>query len=167
MLLAFLAVPYFLSGYSKEDVYITKEFKLNYNLFGQNEYFIHNTNTSKLTENKYETSTQNIKIISNEKVNDKINIEYTSTVDSGYIEVPLLYYPGYVAKDENGKDLEVTLGNNNVVRVNINKKGDGKIKIEYKQKITYILATLVSIVTFVGGIYLLFIKRRSRGELKH
>lgn len=152
LILAFLAVPYFLRDFSKEDVIFTKESKLNYNLFGQIEYFIGGTDTSKLIADNYNTSSDKVKIVSYSKEKNKIDLEYISLDDNGYIEVPLLYYPGYVAKTDGGKDLEVVAGNNNVVRVNIKESGSGKIKIEYKQKVSYIIANLVSIVTVAGAI---------------
>ena len=160
LLIALFTVPYFLRDYSKEDVFITKETKLNYNLFGQNEYFLKNTDTSKLDENRYVTSNTNIKITSYEKNKDKIIIEYVSLMDDGYIEVPLLYYPGYSATDGKGNNLDVTIGDNNVVRINLKEKGNGTIKVEYKQKLSYVIANIISILALVGGTY--FIVRRRK-----
>lgn len=67
------------------------------------EYYLKGTNLMQLDENKYITSNNSISITNYEKNGSKIVLNYNSLTDSGYIEVPLLYYPGYVAKDENGK----------------------------------------------------------------
>ena len=64
-----------------------------------------------------------------------------------------MYYPGYVAKDENGKKLEVTCGNNNVIRIEITEIKEGTITVDYQEKGIYILADIISVVTLCGLIY--------------
>lgn len=121
-IIAFLSVPMFLGEYSKQFKYITNESPLNYDLSAQNEYFIQGTNTAKLIANQYITSSDEITINHTTKKGSKITIDYYNQEGEGYIEVPLLYYPGYVAKDEKGNKLEVVCGENNVVRVKLTKE---------------------------------------------
>ena len=121
-LIAFLAVPMFLAEYSKQFKYITNESPLNYDLSAQNEYFIQGTDTTKLIENQFLTSSNKIVINHTTKKGSKITIDYYNQEGEGYIEVPLLYYPGYIAKDEKGNKLEVVCGANNVVRVKLTKE---------------------------------------------
>lgn len=152
-LIAFLSVPLFLGEYSKQFKYITNSYKLNYDMTGQGEYFIEGTNTSLLTKNKFETSSTKIKINSFIKEGSKVVVNYDNEEGSGYIEVPLLYYPGYVAKDENGKKMKVVCGENNVVRVELTKSQQGTITVEYKEKASYIFGNIVSIATLFGLAY--------------
>lgn len=121
-LIAFLAVPLFLGEYSKQFKYITNEYELNYDMTGQGEYFIEGTNTSLLTKDKFQTSSTRIRIDSFTKDGSKVVVNYDNKEGRGYIEVPLLYYPGYVARDENGKKMKVVCGENNVVRVELTKQ---------------------------------------------
>lgn len=153
-ILAFIAVPMFLGDYSKQFKFITNDYELNYDLSGQGEYFIYGTDTSKLVKDRYVTSNSQIIVNSYTKDDDEIFVEYKNKVGSGYIEVPLLYYPGYVAKDENGKNLITECGTNNVLRVQLTEQTDtGAIKIEYKEKGVYILANLISISSCIGLIF--------------
>lgn len=152
-LIAFVSVSLFLGEYSKQPKYITNTYELNYDMSGQGEYFIQGTDTRKLEKDRYETSSSNI--IINEKIKNgsRIEIGYTNEEGNGYIEVPLLYYPGYVAKDEKGRKLNIECGTNNVVRVKLTEIKNGKIIIDYKEKGIYIFANMISIVTILGLIY--------------
>ncbi len=129
--------------YSKQEKYKI----INYNPVPYPEYYLEGTNILEFSENKYNTSNSLIVINNYEKNGSKIVLNYTSGVDNGYIEVPLLYYPGYIAKDENGNKLNITIGNNNVVRVNLTEKKSGTITVDYKEKPLYIYADIVSLVT--------------------
>lgn len=154
--IAFVAVPLFLGEYSKQFKFITNEYKLNYDLSGQGEYFIYGTDTSALKEDKYLTSDNQIIINNYEKNDDEITLTYKNKIGKGYIEVPLLYYPGYVAKDENGKKLNVVCGDNNVLRVELeNECNNGKITIEYKEKTLYVIADIISLVSIIGFIWVI------------
>ncbi len=158
-LIAFLSVPLFLGDYSKQFKYITNNSELNYDMSGQNEYFINRTNTALLEKNKYVTSSNLINIEKYNKDGSKIIIDYDNKQGKGYIEVPLLYYPGYVAK-EDGKKLNVVCGNNNVVRVELSQVKNGRITIDYKEKAIYVLSDIVSILTACGLIYFVVRKKK-------
>ena len=144
------------SPYSKQQKYKI----INYNPVPYPEYYLVGTDTSLLSKDRYITSDNTIHINNYEKNGSKIVLEYTSDSDNGYIEVPLLYYPGYVAKDENGKKLEIAIGDNNVVRVNLNEKKTGTIIIDYKEKPLYIYADIVSLVTMCYFIVYIIMKKK-------
>ena len=152
-IIAFLSVPLFLGEYSKQPKYITNDYALNYDMSGQCEYFIQGTNTKELTKDLYQTSSKYITITDISKNGSKIVFNYSNIEGQGYIEVPLLYYPGYVAKDENGKKFGVTCGNNNVIRIEITEIKEGTITVDYQEKGIYILADIISVVTLCGLIY--------------
>lgn len=149
-LIAFLSVPMFLAEYSKQFKYITNESNLNYDLSAQNEYFLQGTDTAKLIEHQYITSSNEITINHTTKKGNKITIDYLNQEGEGYIEVPLLYYPGYVAKEEQGNKLKVVCGENNVVRVELSNKRSGTITVDYQEKVIYLIADMVSIITIIG-----------------
>lgn len=159
-LIAFLAMPLFLGEYSKQFKFITNSYELNYDLAGQGEYFIDGTDTRKLVENKYVTSSSKIKVNDYNKEGCKIVMNYENNEGSGYIEVPLLYYPGYVAKDENGKKLEISCGDNNVLRVELTEAKNGTITVNYKEKALYIVSDVISIITL--GVFLVFLHKKDK-----
>ena len=73
-----------------------------------------------------------------------------NTKNDTYLELPLLYYKGYVAKTEN-EDLKIKKGNNGVVRVYLN-SSEGKIDVYYGitniRKIGFI-CSIASLLVFV------------------
>lgn len=85
------------------------------------------------------------------KKGTEIKIEYKdNTKNDTYLELPLLYYKGYVAKEEN-KDLKIKKGNNGVVRVYLD-SSEGKIDVYYGitniRKIGFI-CSIASLLVFV------------------
>lgn len=159
-LIAFLTVPLFLGDYSKQFKFITNSYELNYDLAGQCEYFIEGTDTRQLTEERYVTSSSKIKVNEYNKAGNKIVMNYENNEGSGYIEVPLLYYPGYVAKDENGNKLKISCGDNNVLRVELSETKNGTITVNYKEKAIYIVADVISIITL--GAFLVFLHKKDK-----
>lgn len=126
-----------------------------------NEYFIYGTNTDLLIPETYLTSDRSVEIISYEKRGTNISLNISGATDGNYVEVPLLYYPGYSAKDENGHKLSVEPGNNNVLRVNL--KNDSKnVKIKYSGMTVSKIGCAVSLLT-LAGIAILLIYRRKDG----
>lgn len=159
-IIAFISVPLFLGEYSKRPKVYIHESELTYDMSGYFEYFIEGTNTSLLKENKYNTSSSKVTISKYTKEGNKITLNYNNREGKGYIEVPLLYYPGYVARDESGKKLNVVCGENNVVRVELTQAKQGTIIVEYRGKGSYIFANIVSVLTLCGLFY--YIRRTKK-----
>lgn len=78
----------------------------------------------------------------------KIIVNYSNNYydDSTYIEVPLLYYYGYYAYDENNQQYDVQKGQNNIVTVLLPKES-GTMTIYYKGTIIQKLSLWVSIIS--------------------
>ena len=87
----------------------------------------------------------------------------TNTTTDAYVEVPLLYYPGYKATTESGEKLETSYGNNNVMRINI-KNNTGNIKVKYTGFIYFRIAELISLLTLL---WLVFWKKIKKGDKKY
>ena len=149
------------SPYSKQEKYKI----VNYNPVPYPEYYLLGTNISLLSEDKYVTSNRSIQITNHQKEGSKIVLDYINYINTGYIEVPLLYYPGYVAKDENGKKLEITCGDNNVVRIELNERKAGTITVDYEEKPIYRLADIVSLVSILGLLIYIIINKKSKKVL--
>lgn len=130
-----------------------------------NEYFIQGTNISSLKPQKYKTSDESsMQIVSYQKNGTNIDLEVLGGRDGEYVEVPLLYYPGYSAKAEGIGGLEVEKGRNNVLRVNL-ADGAENIKIKYSGLIKFKIACIVSILTAVFALFCIYRRKRGQGEL--
>lgn len=112
------------------------------------EYMIEGTNYEKLEGQLYTVSDPNINIVSYKKAGTNVWIDYTNAGDGGYIEVPLLWYPGYKAVQD-GNILPVECGNNNVVRIYLENKSAGTLQIKYTGKFSYHLGEMLALVTGV------------------
>ncbi len=87
-----------------------------------------------------------------------INYENNNNTDS-YLELPLMYYKGYVAK-EDGKNLKVEKGNNGVVRVYLTQQ-EGSIDVYYGITQIRKVGIICSIVSFaIFTILCIKIKRK-------
>lgn len=123
------------------------------------EYFIKGTNVDALEPQEYKTSDSNLNIKSYDKNGTNISLELSGAEAGEYVEVPLLYYPGYSAKDGNGNKLEIVCGENNVLRVNLN-NGTDKVRIKYSGFISFKIGCIISALTVIGLILLWFYRRR-------
>lgn len=80
---------------------------------------------------------------------DDLNVELCCTNNSketGYVEVPLILYKGYEARDAvTGKALQITYGDNNVIRVLIPADYTGTIQIAFPGMWYWRLAEAISL----------------------
>lgn len=127
------------------------------------EYVLLGTDTGKLTY-KGPVCTEKIYLNSYEKKGCYVRIdcdcghgetvkiktpEYEGYVDKGqYIELPLLYYKGYRAKESGGEILPVVCGENNVVRVLVPSGFQGIIEVDFKGFWYWRAAEVISLGTF-------------------
>lgn len=127
-----------------------------------NEYYLTGTNPTSLTANKYSTS-GGVSVLSHEKSGTNIKLELSGATDNSWVEVPLLYYPGYSAKDDNGNKLLIKKGNNNVLRVKL-ENGANSIKIRYGGFWYFKIADIISLLTVIACAALAYGKRKGRIE---
>ena len=97
-----------------------------------------------------ETSGKNLIVKEYKKKSGKIYLDIiNSNSVSGYIEVPLLYYPGYTATLNQETKLAVENGTNNVLRVVIPESTQGNLVIKYRGRKLWDLCTGISIISLV------------------
>lgn len=148
------------------DVYLRKAqaIDLTSTIGMNNEYLLYGTDTALLTGGRYECS-EGVKVSDADKNGTTIRLAYESTKD-GYVEVPLLWYPGYSAKTEDGRKLSVTEGTNHVLRVELPGGESGKVTVYYAGKTIYHVAEIVSAITLAGWLGIVIVKKRRRLLLK-
>ena len=136
------------------NIFIIHDFKLyeddiHYSLGGI-EYLPADTDPE-MIKNRGEICSSNNNIsISFTRQGTTFEIEFdNNTYDDTYIEIPLIYYKGYKAK-ENKKELEVLKGENGIVRV-IPNNSSGSIKLYYgftSIRIAGIVLSVLSVILF-------------------
>ena len=93
-----------------------------------------------------------------------INLEISysdNNSDDTYLELPLVYYKGYVAKEDNNT-LEVIKGDNGLVRVYLN-NSEGNIKVYYGFTKVRIVCLIISVIA-LGG-FIIIIKNQKKNYL--
>lgn len=98
-----------------------------------------------------ESNTENIEYTDYKRGNSTVSFSYTiKDTDNKecYIDVPITFYPVYVAY-EDGKQIEVTQSDSGVVRV-ITTKKTGTITVEYKERMSYRIAEIISLISLIG-----------------
>lgn len=100
-----------------------------------------------------------------QKEGTKIQCYVDNVSEDGYLEVPLVNYKGYVAKDvDKNVPLTIENGNNNCIRVEIPADFMGNIEICFRHPIYWRIAeiiTTVSIILLVGfGMYSYKLKKK-------
>ena len=86
-------------------------------------------------------------------------------MDKGqYIELPLLYYKGYRAKESGGEILPVVCGENNVVRVLVPSGFQGIIEVDFKGFWYWRAAEVISLGTICLLLWLAVLRIRKRRE---
>lgn len=121
------------------------------------EYLPYNTDVNKLIERGEVVTSNNDELkIDFTKKGKIIKIKYSNNkMKNTYIEVPLLYYIGYGTN----KDYEISKGDNNIVRINLNKEND-EFVIYYKGTIIQKISYIISLMTLI--IFIIFLRKRMK-----
>lgn len=127
------------------------------------EYVLLGTDTGKLTY-KGPVYSEKIHLNSYEKKGCYVKLDCDCGGQEQYIELPLLYYKGYRAKEKDGGILPVVCGENNVVRVLVPSGFQGIIEVNFKGFWYWRAAEVISFVTFclLLGLTLKFNRRRKK-----
>lgn len=84
--------------------------------------------------------------------------------EDSYVEVPLLYYRGYGAKDGvSGEKLDVTAGENNVVRILLPEEYAGEIEVAFRAPWHWRTAEWISLLSVIT-VFLFLIKRKVKED---
>lgn len=94
------------------------------------EYFPWGTDRSLLTAGRYITG-GGAELTGYDKRGTRISLQVQNAQAGDWVEVPLLYYGGYGAADGQGRSLEVTDGDNHVVRITL-REGTSQVELRYK-----------------------------------
>lgn len=115
---------------------------------GTDEYLYPGTNTEFFDTARYAVSTESVSFTLLDRKLNQITA-YVKAAEGGYVEMPLFYYPGYVAKI-NGEARMIQRGENNVVRVLLLPGDSGELRVHYRGKILWRCAEWVSLLSVLG-----------------
>lgn len=130
------------------------------------EYYLKNTMANKMMERGQVITSPNdrVEIQRWEREGSCFQIWCNNDSDtSGYLELPVGYYDGYRAEWENGSPIITESGSNNVLRLTITPKTEGRITVYYKEKILWRLAEVVSMIYIL---LLLCLKKRGKQNVE-
>jgi len=123
------------------------------------EYFPLGTDRSMLTAERYITG-GSVELTGYYKSGTRISLRTRNVRAGDWVEVPLLYYGGYEARDSQGRFLEVTDGDNHVVRILL-QEGVSQVELRYKGFWYFRVAELVTGLTW-GACGICWWKKRGR-----
>ncbi len=112
-----------------------------------NEYYIRGTSPYMLEASRYVTG-GGVQLVDYEKDRTNVNVTLSGATKGSWIEVPLLWYPGYQAKDNLGNRLEIIDGDNHVLRVLL-EDGSSQVRISYIGLWYFRVAEFISLATIV------------------
>ncbi|MBR0366044.1 MAG: hypothetical protein IJH94_04510 [Clostridia bacterium] len=125
------------------------------------EYFVVGTNTNDLVPNRYQTS-GGIRVTEFTKRGTSIDLSLEgASSDSSWVEVPLLYYPGYLAKNDRGERLNTYFGTNNVLRIQLT-DGTTAVKLRYKGFLAFKLANLITMLTIAAWVVIAYGRKKGK-----
>ncbi len=77
-------------------------------------------------------------------------VECITIREDAYLELPIFYYPGYIAYDYSGERYEIIRsGNNNRIRVELPDKFNGIVYVKYKEPIYWRICEVISLISFI------------------
>lgn len=88
-------------------------------------------------------------------------VQADTRTENSYLELPMAYYPGYVATI-NDQTVPVSKGDNNVVRIPITVE-EASIQVQFKEEKKWVAGNIISLLTLL---YLLLMQKKSYAKSK-
>ena len=127
------------------------------------EYLLDGHDFTRCIPDQYIASDRKLQITERQKSGTNVFFVYENAADGSWVEVPLLWYPGYRAVDEEGNVLKLSRGDGNYLRVYLN-QSHGEVYLSYGSRKVYRAAeavTLLALAAFVG-----YTIREKRGKYR-
>lgn len=179
----------FLDAKNPEHVLIREVEIIASDMIAGGEYLYEGTDTSTLSRQATEpaAASEQLRVSDFQRINGHITFRYTMAASdseqdvrpddmavsssdtlttananpSAYVDVPLLYYPGYRAWAD-GQEIPVERSEQNLVRVILPDSSQGTVEVRYKGKRSWNLAAVISAATMAGWGIHAAAKRRSK-----
>lgn len=150
LIAAIIPAAMFLDEFNTGEIVLYRGEGISDNQIASGEYFYTDTSIT-LSEDRgdlVETSDESLLISDFSKTNGKIELKVENiSSNEQYVEVPLLFYPGYIAVLDSETRLQIEKGTDNVLRVDVPANTTGTIIIEYRGRRLWDLCTMISVLT--------------------
>ena len=116
-----------------------------------NEYLPRNTSLGELQDTQIITSDANV--MAYDFVRDGLRSEITVSNgldETGYVQLPYLWYPYYHSVDTNGKELEVIAGDYYKLCFAVPSGYEGKVYTYFKEPLTWRIAEIISLLALIS-----------------
>lgn len=152
--------------YITQSTGIVSEYNCDSRNIGMNEYLPSHTDTDILSH-FFVYDTEKIEVSDYHYDNGITYMQITNSDVENTVVIPKLYYDGYMAYDSSsGETLGMSPGFNNTITITVPAGYKGVVCVEYKPKLSWIIAEMISAVTLAGiiGVYIVYDikKRKSR-----
>ena len=149
LVISVISASFLLSDFMKQEPEIYHGETVN-TYVSPEEYKFKGTSKQAMKADMVSVSSDSIQYTSYEKKGTNIRVDITAE-NEGYIELPLLWFPGYKAELSSGEKLETVRGDNNVVRVMLSKGIQGTLSVRFEENWLWKVANLISLITLLGG----------------
>ena len=142
-----------LPSHRTDDIYLQEDYLYSDVIF----YKLRNEKNEFYSSNDYKTDAE---IFDIKKQGATLEFSYNAN-ENTKAQVPLFYWEGYEAKDENGDNLKLNFGENRFMEVSL-LQGEHRVKIHYaglKIFRFFDIISLITLIIFCGIFYKDFIKK--------
>lgn len=140
-------------------------YDLNSMLLGSEEYLPENTVLSDLSE-RAPIPGEGVELQSFTKKGTSITLQLVNSGADSYVELPLLYYDGYLAMSDHTL-MNLRKGTNNVICLDIPAGFTGAISIRFHEPLSWRIGELASLITALGIIIGLLITALDKSKQKY
>ena len=97
---------------------------------------------------------ENIQVTAWKREGNRILVELKNiSQDVCQVEVPLLYYKGYIAEDEAGNPMEIIPGKSGRISVAVPEGFEGSFSVEFREPWYWRITEVISLVMFLAVLY--------------
>ncbi len=129
--------------------------------FLEGEEYLYEGTDKSVSERDHEITGNNSNVISYSNNANNYHIQVEALGNDSYIEIPLYYYPGYIAKDLSNRKYEITRGNNNRIRVILPEAFNGELNVSYKGFFSWKIAEMISLLSFLALCVFSYIRKKN------
>lgn len=165
LLLCILSSQHLLEGYYQSVDYCWNEKDIS-SMIDQKEYLYAGTKKN-LAEGSVLPAGEGLTITDSEKDGLMVTFSYQALSEGtpAFVDLPLFYYPGYQAMNQDGYRLPVVKSDDGLARVLLSAAKEGSITVKYRERRLWRLCEMISVVTvLIIIIHYIRLRRKKSNE---
>ncbi|MGN0377612.1 MAG: hypothetical protein ACI4ED_08255, partial [Suilimivivens sp.] len=137
-----------LYGGAYENIYCASVLDTTYVVSGE---YLYENSSVEVTNTDREVTGSGVEVLGTQKKYLDTSVRCKAYEKEAYIEIPVFYYPGYVAVDDAGKSYKLSKSaDNNRIRVDIPEGFEGTVYISYQEPLYWRICEIISLISFIG-----------------